>query len=529
MIDGMTIVALLFLAGVIAYRLYSRPNREQHTDHVCTGSHCKLPDCAETSVKVPPLKPRPPRVRESEAQLEARMERLLSQFKFGQGEFLIEPYLQLGSSGPNQFFEILWAIVESDKRQCKLVIDPALARVNLGTRVIAIEGIPTHTLYYAQVSGFTPGTKIPYSVELDGKPAFNAVAFAPVSPLSTKQRFVVVGDMGEGSEGQKAIAHHIWQAQPSLVAITGDIVYSRGRVKEFLARFFPIYNSSRPTRDEGAPILRSVISFSSGGNHCFGRRRSDTQDTFDDYADLYAYFLYLSMPLNGPKQMGAATSVPVLQGTSKRVQAFLAGAGNRYPNQANYSFDWGSAHWLVLDANGYMNWSEQELRDWVEADLAASKANPNCVWRFVNLHQPPFTSQPKHKLEKEIRKLCDLFQKYGVNVVFGGHSHWYERSFPLRYDATRQDGDGNIGLDLNFDGQTRRVPKGVIYIVSGAGGAQLNYGRVAQDPSKWEPFTRTIVADRHSFTLCDIDGKTLTIQQIDDEWSVVDHIVIEKL
>ncbi len=519
MIDGSTIVALLFVASVIALTVFLRKRK---VEHVCTGDHCKLPDCVENTSNPPEKRPRPPIVKESEAELEARMERLLAQFKFGEGIFFIEPFLQLGSGNPNQFFEILWAMPQSDTRACKLVIDPTAAQIKLSTRTINLEGIPAHVLYFAQVSGFSPGAKIPYSIEFDGKVVFNAVASAPISRQSTKQRFALVGDMGEGSEGQKSIAQLISQAEPSLVAITGDVVYSRGRAKEFLARFFPIFNA------RNTPILRSVISFSSGGNHCFGRRRSDTQDSLDDYADLYAYFLYLSMPLNGPKQLGATTSVPVLNGSTERVQAFLEGAGPRYPNQANNSFDWGSAHWLVLDANGYMNWSEPELLAWVEADLAKAKADPNCVWRFVNLHQPPFTSQPKHKLEVEIRKLCALFQKYGVHVVFGGHSHWYERSYPLRYDITRPDGQGNIGLDFNFDGKTRRFPKGVIYIVSGAGGAQLNHGKVSSDPSRWEPFTYKIVADRYSFTLCDIDGKTLTIKQIDDEGSVIDELVIEQ-
>lgn len=533
MIDGNTIVALLFLVCVLCY-VYLRSRRPEAKEPICTGSHCTLPDCDEhgpprpDTSKLPPLKPE--RIHESEDQLEARMERLLARHQFSEGDFFVEPYLQLGSQDPCLSFEILWALPVAETRTCQLLIDqsqPAI-RVDLTTRVINLEGVPPHVLYFAQVRGFNPGSKLQYAIELGGTKVFYATAQTPIARESQKQRFAVVGDMGEGSEGQKQIADLIWQAQPALLAITGDVVYSRGRVKEYLARLFPVFNGVPASPLTGAPIMRSVIAFSSGGNHCFGRRRSNTQDSLDDYADLYAYFIYLSMPLNGPKKPGATTSVPVLQGKDWRVQAFLDAAGPRYPSQANFSFNWGTAFWLVLDANGYMNWSEPELRQWVERELAASKADPNCLWRFVNFHQPAFTSHPKHKLEVEIRKLFDLFQKYGVNVIFSGHSHWYERSYPLGHNPSRKDKDGNLGLDLSFDGVNRRIPKGIINIVSGAGGAQLNDGKVSRDPTTWESFTCKIVADRHSYTLCDIDGKTLTIAQIDEDGTVIDKVMVEQ-
>ena len=40
---------------------------------------------------------------------------------------------------------------------------------------------------------------------------------------------------------------------------------------------------------------------------------------------------------------------------------------------SNYSFDYANSHWLVLDANPYMNWTDQSLRNWVADDLAKTK------------------------------------------------------------------------------------------------------------------------------------------------------------
>ena len=126
--------------------------------------------------------------------------------------------------------------------------------------MINLEGVPPHVLYFAQVSGFKPGSQLQYAIELGGIKVFYATAQTPIARQSQKQRFALVGDMGEGSEGQKQIADLIWQAQPSLLAITGDMVYSRGRVKEYLARLFPIYNCAQASPLTGAPIMRSIRS-----------------------------------------------------------------------------------------------------------------------------------------------------------------------------------------------------------------------------------------------------------------------------
>jgi acid phosphatase type 7 len=70
-----------------------------------------------------------------------------------------------------------------------------------------------------------------------------------------------------------------------------------------------------------------------------------------------------------------------------------------------------------------------------------------------------------------------------VDVVFNGHVHNYQRSVPLKFDIAETEKPGKIAwkdlagkevagkfsLDTNFDGITRTRPKGIIYIVSGAG------------------------------------------------------------
>ncbi len=89
---------------------------------------------------------------------------------------------------------------------------------------------------------------------------------------------------------------------------------------------------------------------------------------------------------------------------------------------ANFSFDCGDVHWTVLDANVGVDWTDRELREWVERDLASARPG---AWRLVAFHQPGFNSASAHYNEQQMRLLADIFERQGVAVAFGGHVHQY--------------------------------------------------------------------------------------------------------
>ncbi len=493
------------------------------------GEPCNQLQNKETYLPNTTIKAHPLKDKEPGGHIDARLDLALSRFKPGAGQFLIEPYLQLGSD-PSTSIEILWAMPATDKRVCELEIDPSDAKFSVTKRTINLEGLVRHILYIAKLSGYKPGALVSYRMKLDGKIVFTASAKTPLPRQSDSQRFVVVGDIGEESKGQKKIANLIWKENPDILSVVGDVVYPRGRALEYLARLFPIYNSSRTGAEHGAPIMRSTLMFSSPGNHCMGKLTEYMQDSLNWFPDLFGYFHYLSLPLNGPKRLEDKTSIPVVRGKRNRVREFLKSAGDRFPNQANYSFTFGNVFWLVIDGNAYMDWSEPMLQEWVEKTLAKAKSDPSIKWRFVNVHHPLFTSEPKHQAGARVRVLCHLFQKYGVHVVFSGDAHWYERTYPMSVSSYDKEGQKatQVRFDRRFDGDAHRVPDGVLYIVSGAGGGQLNDSNVSRDPNLWASFTYKLIADRHSFTVCDTQGDSLTIRQIDEDGLELDRIIVEQ-
>ena len=91
-----------------------------------------------------------------------------------------------------------------------------------------------------------------------------------------------------------------------------------------------------------------------------------------------------------------------------------------------FSFDHGPVHVVVLDS--YQQGAA--VLQWLDQDLAASKA----PWKVAMYHEPSFNFGGHHS--KSARQtFLPLFVKYGVDVVFTGHSHLYERFKPLVADA----------------------------------------------------------------------------------------------
>ena len=94
--------------------------------------------------------------------------------------------------------------------------------------------------------------------------------------------------------------------------------------------------------------------------------------------------------------------------------------GERY-----YAYTKKNALFLALDSN-YMD--TRQLA-WIEDQLKSSKAE----WKIPYFHHPLYSSGGKHGSSPDLREALEpLFLKYGVQVVFAGHDHFYERTKPQK-------------------------------------------------------------------------------------------------
>jgi hypothetical protein len=275
---------------------------------------------------------------------------------------------------------------------------------------------------------------VPYSLyfyRVDG----DAVAqFRTAAPATqTNFRFVVFGDTREGVNIHKAIMGRILDVAPDFVLHTGDMV-EVGGCEACWDDFFRIE----------APLLRSAPFYPTLGNH------EDDQSPYaqTDYFDIF--------------------HLPGIE---------------RW-----YAFDYGNARFISLKVDGYpigIYYPDQEQIDWLEDQLATNTQQ----WIFIFFHWGVFTSRGEDFLEIGMRsRLVPLFERYGVNVVFMGHNHGYERI----------------------------KENGITYITSAGGGASL------YDITVPEPGSQVAVREYH-FVLMSMNGDHLDGQTINNHGKIIDQ------
>jgi predicted phosphodiesterase len=157
--------------------------------------------------------------------------------------------------------------------------------------------------------------------------------------------------------------------------------------------------------------------------------------------------------------------------------------GKRY-----YSFTRGDVRFFVLDTDEV----DPAQRDWIEQALQSSSDR----WKICYFHHPLYSDGGRHGSSVDLRVILEpLFVKYGVNVVFSGHDHIYERITPQ---------------------------KGIYYFVSGSGG-QLRKGDIR--PSA---MTAASYAQDQTFMLVEVAGDDLSFVCISRTGATVDSGVIHR-
>ena len=450
--------------------------------------------------------------------------------------FIVEPYLQLGDVpklAPYEPVRVLWQAPNEpgarwsvDVRQAEG--DPWRPAVGAGGRVIT-QMKTQFRLFNVHLTRLRPGAEFEYRVSKDGVVVFSATGKTR-SAADQPYRFVVTGDTGADTPQERRIVDQIARVQPDFLAIAGDLVYSTGRMSEYRQKYFPIFNAPVASPETGAPLIRSRLSFGAVGNHDAG------SGDLERDPDGQAFYLNWALPLNGPYQQADSPNTQIIKGSPEAVRLHIAAIRSTFPRMANYSFDYGNSHWTFLDSNTYVDWSDAYLRNWLARDLAAAA---DATWKFIVFHHPPFNSSRSHFNEQQMRLITDIAEHRGVDIVFAGHVHNYQRTRPLKFlarptaDRTfKRAGtnaiDGDFQFDQSFDGVKETTPDGVLYIVTGAGGAGAYDPDQTDNQPTWQPFTTKMVSDVYSFTMVDVDGRRLTMKQISEHGEELDRVVVTK-
>ncbi|HMR62836.1 MAG TPA: metallophosphoesterase family protein [Anaerolineae bacterium] len=315
------------------------------------------------------------------------------------------------------------------------------------------------SLHRVELTGLRPSITYTYKIYLDGADLLPLETFSfktgPSLGSDAPFTFTVFGDYGTNTDSQKALRDQLLLDSFDFIVTTGDNASPAGNYPEFGTNVFDIYRDLFPT----------VSLFPALGNH-------DTQtENGQPYLDIF------DLPPNAWR-------------TSDR---------ERY-----YSFNYGNVHFAVLDSTVSLDETDSaatdDMFDWLRDDLGQTPQ----PWQIVVLHHPAYSTGLHGSSAQVQAKLVPIFEAYGVDLVFSGHDHLYQRTLPIREDLV-----------------TTTAAGGIVYIVSG-GGSVLSYNC---SPAAWLAFS-LCGQDYGLYNRVKVDGDTITLEAVIADGSVVDTLTL---
>lgn len=349
---------------------------------------------------------------------------------------------------------------------------------------ITLASADTGTRHEVDLIGLEAGTTYDYEVLAAGQvlatgPTFR---FRTAPPFGSGSfRAVVVGDSGdEALEFQGPVTTLVESLEPDLFLHTGDLLYT-GTYDQVVFQ-------------EYRPLLASVGLYAARGNHS----GIQVEEWFDFFSppDVLAEIV----PCELPEDICSEPVDAPIQVSDPRAATF-------------YSFDWGPAHFAVLDSNTNLEPCGKQIR-WLCADLSAARAR-GAVWLVLMMHHPVYTAGAHSILDFETTLLIpSIAEKFGVDLVLSGHDHNYQRTYPLRQ-----------GVIVEAWQEPSYVsPAGTVYVVTGGGGTRL-YGRLPRAPHR---FLFKAFESVHHATQLDVSPTEMRVQALRTDGSLIDTFTLSK-
>ena len=357
-------------------------------------------------------------------------------------EAYVSPYLQWATKNS---MTVMWETNEISTSVVHYGETSACAQsfsaVDAKIHEVKIPNLKTQTQYFYRVESVT-AAKEKYQSKVS---TFQTAVHAD-SPFA----FAVISDTQGNPAVSSVLANMAWDQRPNFLLHPGDLVSTGKNKDHWLNHFFPGMR----------PLIDRVAFFPVLGNH-------------EQNAD--HYYNYVSLP----------------------------------EPEYYYTFQYGNAQFFMVDTNQNVGVGSKQY-EWLKDTLEKSTA----TWKFVCHHHPPYSSDENDygdlwksnkssRGDLRARVLVPLYEDNGVDIVWNGHIHSYERTWRIRR-----------GKAVEKDGP--------FYMITGGGGGGL------ETPSPVRPFFQNNVRHGHHYVMVSLNGGTLEMKTFSLEGRMFDYLKITK-
>ncbi len=310
-------------------------------------------------------------------------------------------------------------------------------------------------IHHVQVVGLQPNTVYYYQCgDFDRDSTSGMLVFKTLPKVGNHLpiSFGVIGDLGTTNDSLSTVNHVLDNRALQMILHAGDLSYA---------------DCNQPVWDAYGIMIEDLAKerpwMVGPGNHEI--ELGSDGSTFLAFEERY------KMPAIKPAEIGAITIPASINPETGRPWCASSVFQREY-NWGNsfYSFEAASAHIIYL--NPYSTSNETSVQyQWLVSDLETIDRSIT-PWVIVVMHCPWYNSNTAHYDEEQAVLMRDsmekVFYKYHVNIVFTGHVHAYERTYPVFQNETRSDG--------------------VVYITIGDGGNREGHANTYYEQPSWSAY-----------------------------------------
>lgn len=441
-----------------------------------------------------------------------------------------------------------------------------------GHKLARVTGLEPDTVYYYSIGGAAVGMETQQfrtaprkgEVPADGNTHIWLLGDSGTATEKFRGNYTHPGEALEVKQG--FLKYNLEQAGNEgvdMLLLLGDNAYLEGTDAEWQGAFFDVYPD----------IIRSTATWTTIGNHEMGVAPLDVCLLAElpecDKGPVVMPFGGVSESSDpasydsdgkGPDG-GGPPYLDIFSLPSKGEAGGVASGTEQY-----YAFDHGNVHVVSLDSQLSNRDPAQRaaMRDWLVDDLSHNTQD----WTIVIFHHPPYSKGENHDSNLEQPEIdmrqtfAPVFEDYGVDVVYSGHAHSYERSWYLHgHHGLSETFDASQHAELNTAGEPslgqgeevyRQLSPGsgsddkAVYTVAGSAGKADDENPCPEGrafgctPKNWlmHPAHRTFDAStpgarphglaRKGSVVLDATATTLTSRFVDEHGVVLDHFTIAR-